>query len=120
MVVNFYGLDSAGSIAKRNNRGGETAGSVSKRNVLYETTGSVGICPTSTDNKDTVNFKAKNNNSEGSSFMTKVLFFAGATALIIGGLGYAHKSGWINKLGDGKIKNWSNKIAEPCHKWCVS
>ena len=79
MVVNFYGLDSAGSIAKRNSRGGETTGSVSKRNILHETTGSVGICPTSTDNKDTVNFKAKNNNSEGISFMTKALIFARAT-----------------------------------------
>ena len=122
MVVNFYGLDSAGSIAKRNSRGGETAGSVSKRNILYETTGSVGVYskPESEElEKYKVYFKG-HDDSKNTSFVTKALIFAGATALIIGGLGYAHKSGWINKLGDGKIKDWSNKIAEPCHKWCGS
>lgn len=40
------------------------------------------------------------------------------------GLGYAHKYNVLEKLGDGKIKDflykWGNPAMETCHNWCKS
>ena len=44
-----------------------------------------------------------------------------AAALIVGGLGYAHKADVVGKLKDGKVKDFlkkADKITEPCHKFC--
>ena len=39
-------------------------------------------------------------------------------AVITGGLGYAHKAKWADKLKDGKMKTYINKVTEPCYNLC--
>lgn len=68
------------------------------------------------DNEDTFNGK-KSSSSAGKT----ILGLAGATALIIGGLAYAHKTNVLDKLKDGKIKDFLKKAepaTEKCHEWC--
>ena len=115
--------------------GGETAGSSADRvysSAKLETTGGVGVRrnqqqePEVNIDKtlecDTVCFKGKEDKEDsGLSFFGGAMLVAGATALIIGGLGCAHKYNWLNKLGDGKVKDFIKK-GEPamktCYEWC--
>lgn len=113
--VSFMGGETTGSVGKRNINhvsfyGGETAGSVGKRNLEPQV-------QITTPGKDTVNFRGRDYDEE-SSTMGTFLGFIGAAALIIGGLGYAHKSGVIGKIKNAKIQNFANKISEPCHNLC--
>ena len=112
-------------------RGGETAGSVADRKIetaKQETTGSVGARVSkdsifTVDNEpkqDTVCFRGSENGEakKGPSTTTVVLGTLAAVAATVGLLGLAHKNGWTNKLGDGKIKEYAEKAAEPCYKAC--
>lgn len=113
--VSFRGGETAGSVGKRNINhvsfyGGETAGSVGKRNLEPE-------IQITTPEKDTVNFKGRNYD-EGSSTGSTILGFIGAAALIVGGLGYAHKTGLTGKIKNVKIQEYAEKIAEPCYNLC--
>ena len=100
---------------------GETAGSVAKRELTpqrrYE-------APVQLPEQapDTVSFRGKEEKEESSFLggLVKTLVVAG---LVVGGLGYAHKTGAVGKLKDGKLKDLlknSNKITEPCYKWYQS
>jgi len=109
------GGETAGSVGKRNINqvsfyGGETAGSVGKRNLDPQ-------IQITTPAQDTVNFQGRDYD-EGSSATGTILGFIGAAALIIGGLGYAHKSGLTGKIKNAKIQDFANKISEPCHNLC--
>ena len=98
-------------------RGGETSGSVAKRN-LNNTNPKENI-PEQTSDK--LSFKGKDND-DGTSIGKGLLLTLAAAALIIGGLGYAHKTDVVGKIKDGnKLKNIlrkTDKITEPCHKLC--
>lgn len=100
--------------------GGESCGSIAKRNMdtaRFETP------IVQTPDRDTVNFKGreygeKKSSSIGSKILTGIAF----AALVIGGLGCAHKYDVVGKLKDGKFKDFlkkSDTITEPCHKWCA-
>ena len=114
---------------------GETTGSVADRmytSARKETTGGVGVRPVQisepinidkTPECDTVSFRGKKSESKkGPSFLGSIMIALGATALVIGGLGCAHKYNALGKLSDGKVKDFLSK-GEPalktCHKWCA-
>ncbi len=103
-------------------RGGssECAGSAARK-----MRNNVNTCPDDKQGCDTVNFRGNEYSYGGeevkkkSPLLTIGLMLLGAAG-IIGGLGYAHKSGSIAKLKDGAFKE---KFAEPvtnkCHEWCA-
>ena len=98
--------------------GGETAGSLANRKIHY-------MCEQipnpQTPPKDVVNFKGKDYEEKSESMASAIFGVIASAALIIGGLGLAHKYDVVGKLKDGKIKDFlrkSDKITEPCHKLC--
>ena len=70
------------------------------------------------------NFKAQADSYNGKtkkSHPGRTIFgLLAVAALAIAGLGYSHKAGWVNKLGEGKFKNFTEKVTDKCHKWCAS
>lgn len=100
--ISFYGSETSGSIAKR---------------ILAEPVRNTASLQA--PQGDSVNFKGREKDEKGSSAAGAILGIAAITALAIGGLGYAHKAGWISKLNDGKFKDTANKAAEKCHDWCA-
>ena len=125
--ISFYGSgETAGSMAKFQKS--ETAGSIAKM-PKGETAGSVGhdqgiqngsvTIPTNTLTEDTISFRGHDDKKETS--ITKTLLAAGiVTSATIAAVGYAHKAGWVAKLGDGKVKDCLNKVTGKCHDWCHS
>lgn len=96
--------------------GGETSGSVAKRNLnsTFRRQNIVEQAP------DKLSFKGKSEDN-ASSFGKGLIMTLAAAALIVGGLGYAHKADVVGKLKDGKVKDFlkkADKITEPCHKFC--
>lgn len=96
--------------------GSETAGSVAKRDLAPERTPRTQTPIPA----DTINFRGRDydNDSSFGSGILKGLVLAG---VIIGGLGYAHKTNVIGKLKDGKVKDIlqkTAKVTETCYKWC--
>ena len=129
MAVSFYG------------NGGETTGSVSNRrnivgkplpeppNAIHETTGSCGYLREQaprieTLDKDTVCFKGGADKKEKSSSVFGTILTLGAlAAVVVGGLGLAHKHDIVGQLKNEKFKNLlknSGKVTEPCYNWCKS
>ena len=111
--VSFYGSN-----------GGETAGSAAKRPIspitIKENDATTPILEQ--PKGDTVCFRGKDNDEESSSTGKKVFGALTIAALLIGGLGCAHKYKLVDKLKDGKFKDFmrkSDKITEPCHKLCA-
>lgn len=113
-------MDYINSIAFRG--GTETAGS-SARKVRSVNTNT---CPDDKQGCDTVNFRGneyayygEEPKKKSSPLLAITLGIAGVLG-IIGGLGYAHKSGAIAKLKEGAFRD---KFAEPvtnkCHEWCA-
>lgn len=123
--INFRGGESAGSIAKINNKpdsqiintksfvnfhgkGAESCGSIAKQ--------------TEPINNDTVSFKGYDKDEKRSSFLGKLFGLAIITATAIAGLGYAHKTNIIGKIKNQKLQDLlknSNKITEPCYDLCI-
>ena len=104
--------------------GGETTGSISKRQLRQANTNyGVQTPRIETLQGDSVNFRGKEESGKKSSSFVKTLVgLAGTAAVVIGGLGLAHKYNVVGKLKDGKIKDFlkkSDTITEPCHKWCT-
>lgn len=69
------------------------------------------------------NFKAQSadtyNGKTKKSHPGRTIFGIVATAaLAIAGLGYTHKAGWINKMSEGKFKNFSETVTGKCDHWC--
>ena len=102
-------------------RGGETTGSIGKRPVI--TDNKELVKPASFDTievGDTVNFKG--HSEEGKSSIGGALLKTGIfAALVVGGLGYAHKTNVVDKLKNGKIKDIlkkSDTITKPCYDAC--
>ena len=96
--------------------GGETSGSVAKRNLnsTFRRQNIVEQAP------DKLSFKGKSEDN-ASSFGKGLIMTLAAAALIVGGLGYAHKADVVGKLKDGKVKDFlkkADKITEPCYKFC--
>lgn len=93
--------------------GGETSGSVGKRNLDVVRKNNIQI---QTPQADTVNFRGRDDDesSAGSTIVTLL----GAAALIIGGLGYAHKAGLVGKIKNAKVQDFAEKITKPCHNLC--
>lgn len=95
--------------------GGETAGSIGKRNLNPAAADTIKI---ETPQADTVNFRGRDDKeSSAGSFFAKLVVFA---ALIAGGLGYAHKSGIIDRIKNQNIRKYVEKVTEPCYKACAS
>ena len=112
-------------------RGSETTGGVGDRRIetaKQETTGGVGARKNqdsifAVDNEpkqDTVCFRGSESGKpkKNTSAATVILGTLGVVAATVGLLGLAHRNGWVNKLGDGKIKEYAGKAAEPCYKAC--
>lgn len=101
-------------------RGGETTGSVGKRPAVDDNKQLVK--PASFDTVeigDTVNFRGRGD--EKSSIGGKILKTGMLAALVVGGLGYAHKADLVGKLKNGKIKDILKKsdvITKPCYEAC--
>lgn len=106
-------------------RGGETTGGVSDRRTetaKQETTGGVGARRNqdsifTVDNEpkqDTVCFRGSK--EDKTSTTTKVVGVLGVAAAVFGLLAFAHKYNWAGKISDGKFKEYSDKVTEPCHK----
>ena len=97
--------------------GGETTGSIAKRQLNTAPRNEVPR-QIETLEQDTVNFRGHEDKEKKSSTLGKIAILATTAALIFGGLGYAHKAGWVEKLGEGKIKDFVNTVTEPCHDGC--
>ena len=117
--VSFYGNENCGSIAGRlDTAKQECAGSIGIRAQEPE------VKLQSLD-KDTVNFRGKNESEKSGSFGTKLFKLVTAAAVIVGGLGLAHKYDVVNKVlkGDGKVKDFfkdnTTKVTKPCYELCV-
>ncbi|DAB05898.1 TPA: hypothetical protein CPT92_07760 [Candidatus Gastranaerophilales bacterium HUM_13] len=95
--------------------GGETAGSIGKRNINPSRMDRIKI---QTPQTDTVNFRGRDD--DDSSAGSTLASIAVLGALIAGGLGYAHKSGFIAKIKNQNIKKYVEKVAEPCYKACAA
>lgn len=112
--------------------GGETCGIPADRKIdtsKQETTGSVGYksfhaepeIKLETLDKDTVNFRGKDNQENKSSSVFGTILGIGATAaIVIGGLGLAHKYNIFDKINNAKFKEYAGKVTEPCYNWCSS
>ena len=124
--------ESAGSVANRYNmlsfRGtgsSESAGSIANReNIISfqgpgstESAGSIGYGNKMADSKP-IKFNGYDDyykEEKKTSYVGILAGIAAFTALAIGGLGYAHKSGVFNKENFlGKLK----PVGEKCHDWC--
>ena len=113
--------------------GNETTGSVGDRQpdtAKQDSAGSIGYTrhylsedinlPDSSPERDTVSFKSSEDDTtkKSSSVLGWVFGLAIATAAVVGGLGYAKKAGWIDKMGDGTFKKYVDKVASPCKDFC--
>ena len=110
-------------------RGGETTGGVADRkpeSARQETTGGVGVRNNQdsifrVDNElkqDTVCFRGSEEQKEGTSATTAIFGTLIGAAAVVGLLGLAHKHNWAAKISDGKFKEYSDVVTEPCHKFC--
>lgn len=126
MTVSFYdnGNETTGSVSNRIGAAGSRISAYSS--AKNETTGSCGYetkSPTvDTLEKDEICFRGRENKKDkSSSLFGTLLTFGALTAIVVGGLGYAHKKGLVNKISNERIKGWlknSNKITEPCYNAC--
>ena len=118
-------------ISSVNFRGSETTGSVADRRIdsaKQETTGGIGARKNqdsifAVDNEpkqDTVCFRGNEYNepqkksSAGSLLFGTLLLTAGTVGL----LGFAHKYNWAGKVSDGKFKEYTDVVTEPCFRAC--
>lgn len=116
--VSFMG-ESAGSFAYR---GGESAGSIGVNDLKQSSPiSSYSIeVPTKELTRDVVNFRGTEEREKKANSICKTLAgLAVTTGIVIGGLAYAHKAGWITKMGDGKCKDLLTKSAKTCNDWCM-
>lgn len=94
--------------------GTESTGSIAHRNQPAQ-------CPTCGNG---VNFRGHSYAYEEKKKTSTVGIIAGLAALTaatIIGLGYTHKTGALNKLKDGKMKDLLKKLepaTEKCYGWC--
>lgn len=110
------GSESAGSIAYRNN-------SVPSKGYGAETAGSVAYGNNSLEKLQSPNFKGQgvyyleNETKKSPSMMGILLGGLTIGALAVGGLGYAHKTGFFQKA------EWLKKLepaGKKCHEWCTT
>ncbi len=114
-------------------RANETAGGVGEKTVetaKKETAGGVGVRRNNNDSifsvdnqpaQDTVSFKAAQTGREKTSAGSFILGLTALTALLIGGLGLAHKYDVVSKIKNDKVKDFfrhTDAVTEPCHKAC--
>lgn len=63
----------------------------------------------------------RENGEKKNSPITTVAILGSLAALVIGGLGYAHKTKAISKLSEGKFKEYLSKLepaTKKCYEWC--
>ena len=102
--LSFYGTESSGSVAKRD---------FTRQNVVQQ------VQPIPESMPDTVSFKGRE--EKNTSVLTKGLTLIAAAGLAFAGLAYAHKANLVDKLSDGKFKDFMRKsdaITKPCHDMC--
>ncbi len=128
--ITFCGGESTGSVADRKIETArqESTGGVAVKGVTAknESTGGVAAriyhqdpeLKLETLNKDTVSFRAKEENKGSKVAGTAAaICFTAAGAII--GLGYAKKLNWVDKISNPKVKDFVNKYgAEPCYNMC--
>ena len=114
-------------------RGGESTGGVADRKTetaKQETTGGVGarinqdsIFTIDNELKQvTVCFKANPEKKNNKSTFKTILGITATAALLVGGMGLAHKHDIVSKIGNEKVKNFfrhTDVVTEPCHKACT-
>ena len=118
--ISFLGNidETTGSIADKtgDSSKNESTGSVGYKRYLSESINGVDKTPSN----DTVCFKGAEDGSQKGSSVLGWLFGLGIIAAVtVGGLGYAKKLGWIDKIGNETVKKYTDKIASPCHKACA-
>ena len=125
------GCESAGSIAYRKQAPVPTStttlpnDTVNFRGSGSETTGSIGHKDKPTECPEcgtVVNFKGHSNgDKKGASAAGVIGGLVALTAATIIGLGFAHKKGAFQNLGEGwkkTVLGWLEKPASMCHDWC--
>lgn len=80
-------------------------------------------CPPEKPNCYNLNFKGRDDRYEekGEKAVKVIAGLVGAAALVIGGLGIAHKKNVLSKVSNEKVKNVLSKAepaAEKCYEWC--
>lgn len=123
--ISLYGNgnETAGSVADRQSVTAklETAGGVGARIYQQEPEPEVKMPPAL--DKDTVSFRGKDDSEKGTSALGVLGALAFSAAAVIGGLACVKKYGVIDKLKEGKVKDflikYGNPAAETCHKWCA-
>lgn len=98
-------------------QGSETAGSVAK--IMQPQAKRYEKPVDQTLQSDTVSFRGNMDKSDSAESIGKTI--AGIVilaSLITGGLGYAHKANWAEKLKSEKFKKFITKITEPCYNLC--
>lgn len=126
--INFRGNETVGSPAYLTNSLKETVGSPAYlTSALKETVGSPAYltnnpeAPVNPNFKGYDSFERQEKPDKKTSMATIGISSLVAAALIIGGLGYAHKVDVLSKMKDGKMKEMLTKIepiAKVCHEWC--
>jgi len=112
-------------------RSGETTGGVGDRKIesaKQETTGGVGARNNkdsifTVDNElkqDTICFKGDTyyKQKKKTPITNVILGTLGVAAATIGLLGFAHKYNWLNNINNGKYKQYTDAVTEPCFKAC--
>ena len=108
-------MNNIGYVNFRGSGAAETTGSIGHKNNPKE-------CPTC---GKPISFKGydsfEKEDKKGISTAAVIGSLAVLTAATIGGLGYAHKAGWFEKLGEGWMKKTIGKLepaGKKCRGWC--
>ena len=126
--ISFYGqtAESVGSIAKQRN-----LANLNNNVCDYESAGSIAHSSENTDIEqlknynDSISFGAHDciveSQKEKNSTLKTLAYLSLLAIGVIGGLGYAHKSGTFEKLNEGWLKKtigWLEPAGKTCRGWC--
>ena len=89
--------------------GGESTGSPAYITSVRQETPTPS-CPGGTPNCDSVNFQGRDD-KKGNRALGISLGLLGAAALIVVGMAYAHKTNALDKLNDGKFKDFLKNVS---------
>lgn len=80
-----------------------------------------GNCSSEAPKKNDVSFRSRNVSHQKEKSASPFAYLAiagGIAATAIAGMGYAQKSGTINKMKDGTIKDIVEPVTKKCYDWC--
>lgn len=97
--------------------GGETTGSVGVRSNKQILKDPLEILP-QTPGGDAINFRGQDYEEYSPSAGATLLKGLASTVLAVGALGLIHKHNVLDKIKNDKVKNYIEKVTEPCYKIC--